>query len=109
MSVAPTTARPSPTISTAPAPARTVPAPAPTPAPSPAPAPHVHTVVAGDNLWTIAAAELSRQTGRTPDHLAEVEIRNYWIRVIDANRGRLISGDPNLIYPGESILCPIID
>lgn len=71
-------------------------------APTPDPAGHVHTVVAGDNLWTIAAAELSRQSGRT----AEADIRDYWLQIIDANRSRLLSGDPNLIYPGESILCP---
>jgi nucleoid-associated protein YgaU len=70
---------------------------------------NTHTVVAGDNLWTIAAAELSRQSGRTPDHLAEAEIRNYWIKVIDANRGRLLSGNPNLIYPGEQIVRPPAD
>lgn len=71
-------------------------------APTLALAGHVHTVVAGDNLWTIAAAELSRQTGRT----AEADVRDYWLQVIDANHSRLLSGDPNLIYPGESVLCP---
>jgi hypothetical protein len=70
---------------------------------------HTHTVVPGDNLWTISEAELSRQTGRTPDHLAEVEVRYYWIKVLDANRSRLLSGNPNLIYPGEQILCPPVD
>lgn len=96
------------------APATTVTIPrslAPPPAPSPSaiadPAARTHTVVPGDNLWTIAAAELSRQTGRTPDHLAEVEIRNYWVAVITANRAHLRSGDPNLIYPGESIILPL--
>jgi hypothetical protein len=75
-------------------------------APAPHPAGHVYTVVAGDNLWTIAAAELSRQTARAPDDLAEAEVRDYWLQVIDANHGLLLSGDPDLIYPGESILCP---
>jgi nucleoid-associated protein YgaU len=84
--------------------------PVPPPAVRPVPAAdNTHTVVAGDNLWTIAAAELSRQSGRTPDHLAEAEIRNYWIKVIDANRGRLLSGNPNLIYPGEQIVRPPAD
>lgn len=102
----PTTARAAPTTTLAPtatSPAATattvLPAPA---APVRQPIDHVHTVVAGDNLWTIAAAELSRQTGRT----AEADIRDYWLQVIDANRSRLLSGDPYLIYPGESILCP---
>lgn len=97
----PTTSRPAFTSTTATAP------PPPTP-PSPAPlaTARTHTVVPGDNLWTIAESELSRQAGRTPDHLAESEIRRYWLHVIDANRSRLRSGDPNLIYPGESVLCP---
>jgi len=60
---------------------------------------HLHTVVPGYNLWTIAAAELTRQTGRTPDHLAEAEIRSYWLRVIAANRDRLRSGDPTWPSP----------
>jgi nucleoid-associated protein YgaU len=94
----PTTARP------APQPAATTTIEAPT-MPAAQRAAHVHSVVAGDNLWTIAAAELSRQTGRT----AEADIRDYWLQVIDANRSRLLSGDPNLIYPGESILCPITE
>ena len=102
----PTTARPAPT--TTPTPAATTPAATATTvlsapgAPAPEHAGHLHTVVAGDNLWTIAAAELSRQTGRT----TEAHIRDYWLQVIDANRSRLLSGDPNLIYPGESIVCP---
>ncbi len=91
----PTTARSAPTTTLLPAP------PAPL-APRSEPAAHVHTVVSGDNLWTIAAAELSRQTGRT----AEADVRDYWLRIIETNRSRLLSGNPDLIYPGESILCP---
>jgi hypothetical protein len=102
----PTTTRAAPATTSSPtatSPAATattvLPAPA---APAQQPAGHVHTVVAGDNLWTIAAAELSRQTGRT----SEADVRDYWLQVIDANRDRLLSGDPHLIYPGESIICP---
>ena len=73
------------------------------PSPAAEPADHIHPVVPGDNLWTIAAAELFRQTGRT----AESDIRDYWLQVIDANQDKLISGDPDLIYPGESIVCPV--
>ena len=96
---APRTTRAPATVTTSP-PARPDPA-APAAA---APSAHLHTVVAGDNLWTIAAAELARQIGRT----AEADVRDYWLQVIEANRGRLISGDPNLIYPGESIVCPVV-
>ena len=123
---APTPGATSPTVgpvaaSTAPpAPATTTMAPAPvTGAPTardtegqatpPAVAPaevHVHRVVAGDNLWRIAAADLGRQRGRGREHLAEAEIRRHWLKVMAANQGRLRSGDPNLIYPGETIVCP---
>ena len=92
----PTTARSAPTTTI------TTVLPAPTAATKPEPAGHVHTVVSGDNLWTIAAAELSRQTG----HAAEADIRDYWLQIIESNRSRLLSGNPDLIYPGESILCP---
>ena len=100
----PTTAQVTVTTTRPPAPTATTTPPAPSSSPPPAaePTDHIHLVVTGDNLWTIAAAELFRQTGRT----AESDIRDYWLRVIDANRGRLVSGDPNLIYPGESIVCP---
>ena len=103
----PTTAGVTVTTTRPPAVTTTVP-PGPTTSPPAAvePADHIHLVVPGDNLWTIAAAELSRQTGRSADHLAEVEVRNYWIKVIEANRAQLISGDPNLVYPGETIMCP---
>ena len=105
--LAPSSTAPSPVTSTSapPVPAATARAPAPPAAADPVPG-HAYTVVPDDNLWTIAAAELSRQTGRGPDHLAEAEIRRYWLQVIDANRTRIRSGDPNLIFPGESILCP---
>lgn len=76
---------------------------------APAPAPvsgRTYAVVPGDNLWTIAAAELSRQSGRDPNQLTEAEVRTYWLTVIAANRAHLRSGDPNLIHPGEPILCP---
>jgi len=63
-------------------------------------------VVDGDNLWTIAAARLARSSGRSPADVPEAEIAQYWIRVCDANRARLASGDPNLIVPGEHVVLP---
>ena len=62
-----------------------------------------HVVVAGDNLWTIAAAHLDTAAGPAgdPGHIAA-----YWQKVIEANSGTLRSGDPNLIYPGEIIALP---
>jgi hypothetical protein len=34
------------------------------------------------------------------------EVATYWLQVIEANQGRLVSGDPDLIYPGETIVMP---
>ena len=63
-------------------------------------------VVAGDHLWAIAQRHLEDIKGSTPD---DAVTARYWRRVIDANRERLRSGDPDLIYPGETVLLPPID
>jgi nucleoid-associated protein YgaU len=60
----------------------------------------------GDNLWVIARARLAEATGRRAAELSNGEIAGYWLRVVDANRGRLRSGDPDLIYPGEDVELP---
>jgi hypothetical protein len=86
------------------------PAPA-TPAPAP-PAPVVpapselaqHVVVrAGDSLWLIARASLTRISGSRPD---DTDVARYWRAVIAANRSTLRSGDPGLIFPGEIVALP---
>ena len=92
----------------------TTPSPAPPPAtaPAPEPAPTASTVGAsyvvgpGDSLWSIAATHLARRTGRAPADVADVEVAPYWVAVVAANRDRLQSGDPNLIYPGEALELP---
>jgi nucleoid-associated protein YgaU len=77
--------------------APTAPLPAPVPPPAPAEvAPAVHVVSAGESLWTIAAA-------RT---VPGGDVGRYWMRVVDANRATLRSGNPNLIYPGEAVELP---
>lgn len=57
----------------------------------------------GDNLWRIAERALV-ETG--VDHPTSRQVAGYWAGVIEANRHRLRSGDPDLIYPGEEILLP---
>ena len=77
-------------------------------APAATPAPDIRSanVEKGDNLWSIAARKLAQDTGRARNELTDGEIARYWSRVVEANRGSLTSGDPNLIYPTEEIELP---
>jgi LysM domain len=68
--------------------------------------PSEHVVVPGDNLWIIAERHLEQVTER--GDLSDREVANYWVAVIEANRNRVRSGDPDLIYPGEVIVLPPI-
>ena len=55
------------------------------------------------NLWNIARDELIARGQRVPDN---DEIASYQQAVIAANRARLRSHDPNLIFAGEVIILP---
>jgi len=57
----------------------------------------------GDHLWSISADHLEATLSRSPSSL---EITPYWREVIEDNRDRLRSGDPDLIYPGETVVLP---
>lgn len=65
-----------------------------------------YVVQPGDNLWKIAERHLTRLTGRSEPDVATAEVGRYWARLVDHNRGRLRSGDPDLIYPGEHLTLP---
>jgi nucleoid-associated protein YgaU len=66
-------------------------------------------VVSGDNLWTIARDHLAEIRGRPAAELSDREIAVYWLKVIKANRARLKSGEPDLIYPGERTVLPPVE
>lgn len=57
----------------------------------------------GDHLWKLAEERLEEAWGRSP---SDAEIAPYWRQVIEANRERIRSGDPDLIFPGEEIVLP---
>lgn len=63
-------------------------------------------VMPGDHLWSISRRRLEHASDGAVSNDA---VASYWRRVIDANRDRLHSGDPDLIYPGETVLLPPID
>lgn len=83
--------------------------PAPAAAPDPAQAERVHRagrdaatwyrVVPGDSLWSIAAERAGADAG-------PAEVARTWRRVVAANRSRLRSGHPDLVFPGERLLLP---
>ncbi len=68
-----------------------------------------HLVAPGDNLWDIAELRLAQATGHPIGALQVGEIHAYWLRLIEDNRDRLRSGDPDLIFPGERLVLPSID
>jgi nucleoid-associated protein YgaU len=57
----------------------------------------------GDHLWKISQDHLDRELGR---EARAGEVAPYWLTVIEENRDRLRSGDPDLIYPGEVMVLP---
>jgi hypothetical protein len=65
-----------------------------------------YVVQPGENLWRIAERQVATPTGQPATDLAIAEVRSYWVRLVDDNRGRLRSGDPDLIYPGEQLTLP---
>jgi hypothetical protein len=62
-----------------------------------------YVVVSGDSLWLIAARIVAPPSPSTSDVPA---IAPYWRLLVEANRDSLRSGDPNLIFPGESVRLP---
>jgi hypothetical protein len=75
-------------------------------APSAPAAGPTHTVTGGEHLWSIAAARVASASGKASADLAGADIAPYWLRVVELNRHRLRSGNPNLVYPGEVVELP---
>lgn len=65
--------------------------------------PATATVAPGDNLWIIAERALHRAD---VPHARAGDVAPYWHRVVEINRDRLRSGDPDLIHPGETVELP---
>ena len=56
-------------------------------------------VAPGDHFWAIAEETLTAAYGRP---VTDEEITPYWQKIVDANRDRLSSADPDLVHPGET-------
>lgn len=76
-------------------------------APTAAPTPDLaagHVVVSpGDSLWSLAEEALVDHLETPP---SDAQVTRYWSRVVAANRAHLRSADPDVIYPGETVLLP---
>jgi len=82
--------------------------PAPPPEAETPPATEQVTLVAGpgDHLWKLAEDRIREILARP---VTDDEVAPYWVDVVEANRDRIRSGDPNLIFPGEEIVMPQVD
>jgi nucleoid-associated protein YgaU len=63
-------------------------------------------VAEGDTIWTIARDKLAKAPGGGSGEPTDQEVAEYVDQVEKTNRGRLQSGDPDLIEPGETIVLP---
>jgi nucleoid-associated protein YgaU len=70
--------------------------------------PGLHEVERGENLWEISRRHLASATGRDEAEVGTREVAVYWLRVVAANRARLRTGNPDLIYRGEFVRLPAI-
>jgi len=63
-------------------------------------------VKSGDHMWSLAEQRLIQVRGR---RVSDTEIAPYWLQVIGVNLSRIRSGDPDLIFPGEILVLPVVD
>jgi hypothetical protein len=76
------------------------------PAPDDPAAADEHLVRSGESFWAIAGDTLAEELGRAPE---ESETSEYWERLVDANRDRLIDRDnADLIFPGQRLVLPTV-
>ncbi|MCY4367949.1 MAG: hypothetical protein OXF41_00720 [bacterium] len=64
-----------------------------------------YVVQPGDSMWSVSSVHVhGSKAGPLPDH----EVAGVWRWVVELNRGRLRSGDPDLIFPGEILVLPVL-
>jgi len=57
----------------------------------------------GDCMWSISRHVTAARLGRAPSN---AEIARYWRPLIEANRTRLVTGDPGLLFAGQELVLP---
>jgi nucleoid-associated protein YgaU len=77
--------------------------------PRPAMAATAHLVAAGENLWIIAQHQLAAAAGDGTSAPTDREVHAYWLRLLAHNHAALVSGDPDLIHPGERLVLPPVE
>lgn len=55
----------------------------------------------GDSFWSIAEEVVAERLGRPA---GDDEVAPYWARLVEANRPTLVTGDPDLIFPGQRLV-----
>jgi hypothetical protein len=88
-----------PVVATAPSPTSTLPASA---APTGADA-ATWVVMPGESFWSIAEDVVEERLGRPG---SEGEVARYWRQLVAANTDRLVSGNADLIFPGQRFVVP---
>lgn len=73
----------------------------------PSPSESVYVVRSGDNLWTIAAQRLAALRGVPADSISNADVADFWRALVELNASSLASGNPDVIYAGESIRLPV--
>jgi hypothetical protein len=104
---APTVPAPTVPVPTVPAvPSTTIPPPTTSP-PAPAPSSATQsavTVQVGQSFWSIAQTVVTQRLGSVP---TTARVTAFWGQLVAANGGHLpVPGNPNLIFPGSSIVVP---
>jgi len=72
-------------------------------APDPPPPSDEWVVLPGESFWSIAGEVLVDVSGRAP---TDAEVDRYWRRLIDANRDRLVTPNPDFLRPGQVLVLP---
>lgn len=65
-----------------------------------------YVVRSGDNLWTIAALHLAAREDVPAEQISDAEVADFWRELVALNASLLASGDPDVIFPGETLDLP---